>query len=96
MAQRGVPEPTELIFTPAPSWLPVFAAAGIALAVLGLFAGWIYGAVGAIIALWSLLRWIREARQSLSRLPVRQCPATAVLPATTLRRAGERREGLQS
>ena len=74
------PPPTELIFLPRASWVPLFAALGIALVVVGLFAGWIPLVVGALIALAALRRWIAGVREDTSRLPREQRPATAVLP----------------
>jgi hypothetical protein len=53
--------------------------------VVGLFAWWPYGVVGAIIALVSIIAWIRSGSRETSRLPVEQRPATAVLPAVPLR-----------
>ena len=82
------PQPTELVYLPRPSWLPAFTALGIALAVVGLFAWWPYGVVGAVIALVSIVAWIRDAARATSRLPVEQQPAAAVLPAVPLRRRG--------
>jgi hypothetical protein len=82
------PQPTELVYLPRPSWLPAFTALGIALAVVGLFAWWPYGVVGAVIALVSIVAWIRGAAREMSRLPVEQRPASAVLPAVPLRRRG--------
>jgi hypothetical protein len=80
------PEPTELVYLPKPSWLPAFTALGLALVVVGLFAWWPYGAIGAIIAIVSIVAWIRDAARETSRLPVEQRPATAVLPAVPRRR----------
>jgi len=42
--------------------------------------------VGAIIALVSLIAWIRGAARETSRLPVEQRSTTAVIPAVPLRR----------
>ena len=87
MADRGLPqEPTELVYLPKPSWLPFLAALGIALGLVGLFAWWPYGVVGAIIAVVSLIAWMRSAARETSRLPVEQRSTTAVLPAVPLRR----------
>ena len=82
------PEPSELIYPPRPSWLPAFAALGLALVFVGLFAWWVYSVAGAIIALVAIVAWIRRATRESSRLPRRQRPVTAVLPATPRRRTG--------
>ena len=93
MADRGLPqEPTELVYLPKPSWLPLLAALGIALGLVGLFAWWPYGVVGAIIAVVSIIAWMRGAARATSRLPVEQRPTTAVLPAVPLRRPPAVRE----
>lgn len=91
MAEKLPPEPTELIYLPRPSWLPALFALGLALTVLGLFAWWPYGAVGAIIALVAIVAWIRDTASEISRLPIEQRPASAVLPAVPLRRPPARR-----
>ncbi|HZA90339.1 MAG TPA: hypothetical protein VE401_08910 [Solirubrobacterales bacterium] len=92
MAERGLPpEPTELVYLPKPSWLPLLTALGIALGLVGLFAWWPYGVVGAIIALVSIIAWIRGVARETSRLPVEQRSTTAVLPAVPLRRRPARR-----
>jgi hypothetical protein len=77
-------EPTELIYLPEPSWNPALFAAGFAGVVAGLFTWWPYGVLGAIVALFALRGWVREARESFNRLPRRQRVATAVIPAVPL------------
>ncbi len=91
MANRFPPPPTELIYLPVSSWLPLFTALGLALTVLGLFAWWPYGVIGAIIAVVSIIAWIRRVSDETARLPIEQRPSSAVLPAAPLRRprAGE-------
>lgn len=80
------PEPTELVYLPRPSWLPAFAALGIALVVVGLFAWRVYAVFGAVIALVAIVAWVRDAATQTSRLPIEQRPRSAVLPAVPLRR----------
>jgi hypothetical protein len=75
------PEPTELIHLPRPSWIPMLTAVGLALVVVGVLAGWVYLVLGALIAAPAISRWIAQTRDSLSRLPREQRPATAVLSA---------------
>jgi hypothetical protein len=85
---RRVPQPSELVYVPNPSWAPVLAGAGIAIVAIGLFAGWVYAVVGGVIALAALWGWIRSAGRDIGRLPRKQSPSTAVLPAVPLRRTG--------
>jgi len=83
---RRVPQPTELVYVPTPSWAPVLAGAGLALVGIGLFAGWVYAVVGGVIALGGLWAWIRGTATDMGRLPREQRVSTAVLPAVPLRR----------
>lgn len=80
------PEPSELVYVPEPSWLPVLAAAGLAGILVGLFAGWPYAVVGAIVLVLTLWAWLRDAGDELARLPREQHLTSAVLPAVPLRR----------
>ena len=79
-------EPIELIHLPEPSWNPALVAFGLAGVLAGLWIWWPYGAAGALVALYGLVGWIAEARDSFSRLPRRQRVATAVIPADPLKR----------
>jgi hypothetical protein len=82
--------PTELVYTPTPSWAPAFLALGIALAVCGIFAegfmvrGWVWSIIGAVIAIAALLSIIGGARRDFYRLPRRQRVRGAVLPVPSL------------
>ena len=68
---RRVPQPSELVYVPSPSWAPVLAGAGLAVVAIGLFAGFVYAIVGGIIALAALWGWIRSAGSDIGRLPRR-------------------------
>jgi hypothetical protein len=90
MATNGrAPEPTELIYEPGSSWAPVFVAFGLAGVLVGIFAGWSWIVAGAVLGLLALRSWIRDVADDLRRLPRRQQPTTARLPATPMR-AGRR------
>ena len=63
-----VPPPGEAIHLPAPSYLPVLTALGIAL--VGIVIAWFLVVIGVLITLIVVFRWIRETRQDISELPV--------------------------
>jgi hypothetical protein len=87
---RQPPPPTELVYVPRSSWLPLLAAAGLAGLLVGLFTGWPYAVAGAVVLVASLWAWVRDAGDELGRLPRRQDVTSAVLPAVPLRRARDR------
>lgn len=74
------PQATELVYVPEPSWDPALLAVGLALGVAGIFIWWPYGAIGALIAIVSIVRMFRSTDDSVERLPRRQKLTTAVLP----------------
>jgi len=82
-------EPVELVYLPEPSWQPVLIAFGLAAVLASLFTWWPYGVAGAIVALFALRAWIRDARRDYSRLPREQRVATAVIPAVPLQRVDD-------
>jgi hypothetical protein len=86
---RQPPPPSELVYVPSSSWLPVLVAAGLAGLLIGLFAGWPYALAGAVVLLVSVWAWLRDAGDQLGRLPRRQSVTSAVLPAVPLRRTDE-------
>lgn len=79
-------EPVELVYVPASSWQPALIAFGLAAVLASLFTWWPYGVGGAIVALFALRSWIRDARRDYTRLPRQQRVATAVIPAVPLQR----------
>jgi uncharacterized membrane protein YdjX (TVP38/TMEM64 family) len=86
---RQPPRPSELVYGPTPSWLPVLTAAGLAGVLVGLFAGWPYAVAGAILGLACLWAWARRTRDDIARLPLTQRSTSAVLPAVPLSRADD-------
>jgi cytochrome c oxidase subunit IV len=66
----ALPPPTEEIHLPDPSYLPVVVALGVTIVVVGVIMSWVVVAVGAIIALVALLRWIRQTRDEMADLPL--------------------------
>jgi hypothetical protein len=81
MVERRLPGATELVYVPQSSWLPFFVAVGLTGVIVGLFTGWVWSAVGAVVLLLAVGRWIRRISAEVSRMPREQRAATAVLPA---------------
>jgi hypothetical protein len=75
-----IPEATELVYVPASSWVPFFAAAGITAIVLGLFAGLFWAIVGAVVLLVAFVLWVKSIGTDYSRMPRRQRVSSAVIP----------------
>jgi len=65
-----VPPVGEEIHLPGPSFLPLFMALGITLGVVGITISVLITIVGVIIFLITLVRWIRETRESMAELPL--------------------------
>ena len=60
----------EAIHLPSPSYLPVIAAAGMAIVVVGVVQSWVIVVIGALIAIVATGRWISQTRQEMSELPL--------------------------
>jgi hypothetical protein len=87
MSEDGaVPDQAELVYAPEHSWAPAMLAVGLGLAGVGVVFGWVALAVGAVFVLASLVRCWRDASDQFVRLPRRQRPTAAILPAVPLRR----------
>ena len=63
-------EPGELVHLPGPSYLPVATAFGLTIAIIGVVLSWIIVAIGVVIALVAIVRWIGETREEISELPL--------------------------
>ena len=59
----------EQIHLPAPSLLPMFAAIGITITLVGLILSWPFVAAGGAITLFVAWRWIKVAREDYEHLP---------------------------
>jgi Flp pilus assembly protein TadB len=64
------PPAGEAIHLPGPSYLPVLTAAGITLTVVSVVISWILVALGVLITVVVVWRWIRETRRDISELPL--------------------------
>jgi hypothetical protein len=73
-------KPTEVIYTARPSVHPALLAFGLAALIVGLFAWWPYSVIGGVIALFSLIGWLRANRREIARMPRHQRTDTAPIP----------------
>jgi type IV secretory pathway TrbD component len=64
------PPPGEAIHLPGPSYLPIVTAVGLTVVVVGVVRSWIIVALGLIITLVAVVRWVRETRQDIGELPL--------------------------
>ena len=71
MAEREIDAPPvgEELHLPDPSLVPILNATGIALALVGLTVSYIVTAIGIVLFLVTLVRWIRDATHEMSELP---------------------------
>jgi hypothetical protein len=76
------PEPTEMIYLPKPSVLPALFAAGLAGLLIGLYTWFPYAIAGALVALYSLVAWLRRNRDEIAAMPREQHTDTAPIPLT--------------
>jgi VIT1/CCC1 family predicted Fe2+/Mn2+ transporter len=63
-------EASETIHLPGPSFLPVVTAFGLTLAITGVILSLILVAIGLVITVIAIARWIRETREEISELPL--------------------------
>jgi hypothetical protein len=65
-----LPQPTEEVHLPDPSYLPVLLAVSVWVALVGVTISWIMTGVGAVVFLVVLFRWIGQARREMRELPL--------------------------
>jgi hypothetical protein len=68
-SEQTPPPVGEEIHLPGPSLLPIFNAAGITIAIVGITVSWYIVAVGLIIFLYTTIRWIADTRRDIAALP---------------------------
>ena len=68
--ENGPPPVGEEIHMPASSILPLFNAAGLALAIVSLTLNWWLVGVGLAVFIVTSIRWIRDVRRDISDLPL--------------------------
>jgi hypothetical protein len=79
------PKATESIYLPRPSIHPALFAFGLAAVIVGLYSWWPYAVVGGLIALTSLIAWLRTNRDEIARMPRQQRTDTAPIPLAATR-----------
>jgi hypothetical protein len=70
VSDASAEEPGELIHLPGPSYLPVATALGLTIAIVGVVLSWVIVAIGVVIAVIAIVRWIGETREEISELPL--------------------------
>ncbi|MEX2194517.1 MAG: cytochrome c oxidase subunit 4 [Thermoleophilaceae bacterium] len=65
-----VPEVSEQIHLPGPSYIPLLVALGITIALVGVVVAWWVFALGLVVLLLPLFRWIADTRQDIADLPL--------------------------
>jgi hypothetical protein len=73
-SEREIPDETvppagEPVHLPGPSLLPVVVAAGITLAIVGVVISPPLAALGFLMAVAAIVRWVREVRADMAELP---------------------------
>lgn len=66
----SVPAAGEQVHLPGASYLPAWTAFGITIALVGVILSWVITGIGAVIAIVAIVRWIGEAREDISQLPL--------------------------
>ena len=65
-----LPQPTEEVHLPDPSYLPVVLALATWITLVGVTLSWYMAAIGLIIAVWVIAKWIASARREMRELPL--------------------------
>jgi len=63
-------KPSESIHIPDPSYMPVTLAFGIMVSLVGILLTWVISAIGIVIVLVTLFRWIGRTRSEMAELPL--------------------------
>ena len=65
-----LPQPTEEVHLPDPSYLPVVLALGVTIMLVGVVLTWIMAAIGVLIAMVAIVKWLGGARREMRELPL--------------------------
>ena len=67
---QTLPEATEQVHMPEPSYLPVVVALGITLMLVGVVLTWIITIIGAVPFAIGVVLWVRDTRTDIAALPL--------------------------
>ena len=67
---NGVPAAGEQVHLPGATYLPAWVALGVTIALVGVIMNWVIVGIGAAIAGVAVVRWIKETREDIARLPL--------------------------
>jgi hypothetical protein len=67
---QGLPEATEQVHMPEPSYLPVMVALGITLMLVGVVLSWILTIIGVVPFVVGVVLWVRGTRADIAQLPL--------------------------
>ena len=65
-----LPQPTEEVHLPDPSYLPVLLSVGVTLILVGVVLTWFIAAMGGMLTVYVLAKWIASARREMRELPL--------------------------
>lgn len=69
---HGEPAPAagEAVHLPGPTYLPVIVAAATTIAIVGIVISPVIVALGLLIDVYAIVRWIRDTRRDIAELPL--------------------------
>ena len=67
---NGLPQPTEEVHLPGPSYIPAVVAFSTMGVLIGIVNLWPVAVVSGIILVYAILRWIASAREDIRQLPL--------------------------
>ena len=65
-----LPQPTEEVHLPDPSYMPVLLAVGVWITLVGVTVSWFLAAFGILLSAVIIVRWTRFARREMRELPL--------------------------
>lgn len=67
---QGLPEPSEAIHLPGPSYLPAVIALFTTIALVGVVVNRVVFAIAMVVVIVCILRWIADTRRDIAELPL--------------------------